>query len=78
MYYEFKKFLKKIKIPSFGLHTIRHTYVSLLIKNSISPLFIAKNLGHSNLTQINCVYSQMFFDDVDTKAFEKSIKNFYL
>lgn len=75
IYYEFKKLLKKLKFRSFGLHIARHCYTTFLLKNKISPLFIAHNLGHCNLTQINKTYSHYFFDKKEIFALEK-IMNF--
>lgn len=75
IYYEFKKLLKKLKFRSFGLHITRHYYTTILLKNNISPIFIAKNLGHSNLTQINQTYSHYFFDKKEILALEK-VMNF--
>lgn len=74
IYYEFKKLLKKLNYKSLGLHIARHFYTTLLLKNKISPIFIAKNLGHTNLTQIHKTYSHYFFDKKEILAVEKVMK----
>lgn len=72
IYRDFKMLLLSLKIQiSGGLHLTRHTYATILLKNSISPLFIANNLGHANLTELNCTYSQILYDNVDIKRVEK-------
>ncbi|PSM53214.1 site-specific tyrosine recombinase, phage integrase family (INT_ICEBs1_C_like domain) [Campylobacter blaseri] len=74
IYYEFKKLLKALDYPLCGLHTTRHTYTTHLMKNCISPMFIANNLGHSNLDLVNRIYSHYLFDKKEIKKINEKIK----
>lgn len=73
MYYQFKKLLKSLNLPACGLHITRHCYATILLNNSVSPIFIAKNLGHSNLKEINNTYSHYIFDKNESKILEKAL-----
>lgn len=74
LYYQFKKLLKSLDIPHVGLHSTRHTYITHLIHNKISPIYIANNVGHSNLNLINSVYSHFLLDNNEIKKLNKSLK----
>lgn len=57
IYYFFKKLLKSLNLPPFGLHQTRHIFTTILMQNGISPTFIANALGHSSLKMVNQTYS---------------------
>ncbi|MSN97177.1 site-specific integrase [Campylobacter sp. FMV-PI01] len=74
MYYKFKSLLKSLNFVPCGLHITRHCYATLLLSNKVSPIYIAKNLGHSNLNEINQTYSHYIFDKKDKISLEKALK----
>lgn len=73
LYYEFKKLQKHLDIKSHGLHITRHCYTSILLSDKISPTFIAKNLGHSTLKEINQTYSHYFYNKHDQIRLNKAL-----
>lgn len=54
-----------------GLHTIRHTFTSLLIQARESPTLIQYFLGHTDTTMINRVYAHYIEDEKDVSRIEK-------
>ncbi|NCB80666.1 MAG: site-specific integrase [Bacilli bacterium] len=54
-----------------GLHTIRHTFTSLLIQARENPTLIQHFLGHADLTMINRVYAHYIEDEKDVERIEK-------
>lgn len=74
IYYAFQKLLKCLKFAPCGLHITRHSYATLLMQNTISPLFIAQNLGHSDANLVNRIYSHYIFDKVQITKLEKVMK----
>ncbi|MDL0090093.1 tyrosine-type recombinase/integrase [Campylobacter gastrosuis] len=71
IYYQFKKLLKSLKLPTFGLHTTRHAYTSTLMNGLISPQFIANALGHSSLNHVNNTYSHLILQKSQLKKAQK-------
>jgi integrase len=45
-----------------GLHACRHTYCSWALMRGLSPMALAKNLGHSDTKQIERVYGHFTRD----------------
>ncbi|WP_411508626.1 tyrosine-type recombinase/integrase [Campylobacter anatolicus] len=39
-----------------GLHSLRHTYASILLNDKVNPLIIKENLGHKDLKMLENVY----------------------
>ncbi|AKE00463.1 integrase [Rhodococcus erythropolis] len=49
--------------PTLKFHALRHTYASLCVAAGISPLEIARFMGHAKVTTALTVYSHLFGDD---------------
>lgn len=50
----------KLRLPRTGLHSLRHTYVSLLINQGEDPRYIADQVGHSTVRLTQDLYAHMF------------------
>ena len=58
MYYkQFKNALKRLDIEDRSLHNTRHTFASIMLNNSIEPLWVSATLGHKNLDVTLKVYT---------------------
>lgn len=66
--YRHRQYIKKAKLPSFTIHSLRHSCVSVLISMDANPVFIAKRMGHS-VEMVLKTYSHLFPDD-DSKMAE--------
>ena len=44
----FKRVLKKAGLRSIRFHDLRHTFASQLLSKGVNPLYVSKQLGHSN------------------------------
>lgn len=73
IYYKFKALLKALNFTNTGLHITRHCYATILLSNQVSPIFIAKNLGHLNLKEINQTYSHYVFNKKELNFLEKAL-----
>jgi len=40
-----------------SLHLFRHTFITLSVRKGISPLFLKRTTGHSNLKTLNRYYN---------------------
>lgn len=49
--------------PELKFHSLRHTYASLCVAAGISPLEIARFMGHAKVTTTLTVYAHLFEDD---------------
>ena len=47
---QFKFIIKNAKIKNCGVHTLRHTFASVLFKKKVDIKIISKLLGHSNIS----------------------------
>ena len=45
---EFKRALKKARLPEFRLYDLRHTYASLLLADNAPITYVSQQLGHAN------------------------------
>ncbi|EGJ26888.1 integrase [Streptococcus phage Javan425] len=54
------KTLKKLVGRNVHMHSLRHTYVSYLIKNNINVVQVSKLIGHTNPNTTLTVYSHLF------------------
>lgn len=50
----------KLRLPRSGLHSLRHTYVSLLIAQGEDPRYIADQVGHSTTRLTQDLYAHVF------------------
>src|SRR5262249_17654625 len=50
----------KLRLPRSGLHSLRHTYVSLLIAQGEDPRYIADQIGHSTTKLTMDLYAHVF------------------
>ena len=50
----------KLRVPMAGLHTLRHTYVSLLIALGEDTRYIADQVGHSSTRLTEDLYAHVF------------------
>lgn len=67
----FHRLLDSCEYSRRGLHTIRHTFTSLLIQARENPTLIQYFLGHTDLTMINRVYAHYIEDEKDIERIEK-------
>ena len=56
------KYCKKRGVEKTSLHLFRHTFITLSVRKGISPLFLKRITGHSNLKTLDKYYS---FDITD-------------
>ena len=50
----------RLRLPRAGLHSLRHTYVSLLIAQGEDPRYIADQVGHSTVRLTQDLYAHVF------------------
>ena len=50
----------KLRLPRTGLHSLRHTYVSLLIAQGEDARYIADQVGHSTVRLTQDLYAHVF------------------
>lgn len=53
------KFIKRTGLPSSCVHSLRHTYASLLIADGTPLVVVANNLGHAQVSTTNNIYSHV-------------------
>ena len=49
MYSSYQYLLKRLGIEKRSLHNTRHTFASIMLNNSIDPLWVSSMLGHESL-----------------------------
>ena len=52
--------MKRAKLRAIGLHTLRHTYASLLINQGESIKYVSKQLGHASINITGDLYGHLF------------------
>ena len=45
----FKRILNKAKLREIRLHSLRHTYASLLLSQGASPVYVKEPMGHHSI-----------------------------
>ena len=55
----FSKLVKRIGLKGVGLHTLRHTHASLMLRQGIHPKVVQERLGHSTIAITLDVYSHV-------------------
>ncbi len=53
------KFIKRTGLPSSSIHSLRHTYASLLIADHTPLVVVAGNLGHAQVSTTSNIYSHV-------------------
>lgn len=73
----FYKLLDKLKIEKRTLHNTRHTFASIMLNNSIDPLWVSATLGHENLQVTLSIYTHFMpkKDKMCIKFLETRYKN---
>ena len=56
--------------PSIGLHSLRHTYASLLIRNGENPKYVSRQMGHSSVAFTMDTYGHLF-EATSTEAMKR-------
>lgn len=63
-----KHALQRAGLPSrYVFHTLRHTYASLRMQEGISPVAIARQLGHASIATVMSTYAHCSDDMMDTE-----------
>ncbi|MBE3021395.1 tyrosine-type recombinase/integrase [Campylobacter sp. 7477a] len=72
--YKFKKLCMSLEVPYSGLHSLRHSYASILLNNKVNPMIIKEALGHKDLSMINTVYGHFLgYREQDKEAIKSSL-----
>ena len=81
----YKQILKKAGMREMRLHDIRHTFASLLLSNSESPVYVKEQLGHSSIQMTVDIYGHLIpsanraavnqLDDSQEKDLDKAINS---
>jgi integrase len=50
----------RLRLPRAGLHSLRHTYVSMLIAQGEDPRYIADQVGHASVKLTTDLYAHIF------------------
>ncbi|WP_067177054.1 tyrosine-type recombinase/integrase [Sulfurospirillum sp. UCH001] len=69
--YHFYRLQKEVGYERRVMHTIRHTFASLLLQARENPTLIQYFLGHASLKMLNNVYAHYIEDEKDTERIEK-------
>lgn len=75
---QFQQLCKDLSVPYAGLHSLRHTYASILMNDRIDPLVIKELLGHQNLKMLENVYGHFLGYNETDKTDIKSSLNYGL
>ena len=54
-----RKFIKRTGLPSSSIHSLRHTYASLLIAEGTPLVVVSSNLGHAQVSTTSDIYSHV-------------------
>ena len=60
----FHSILKKVNIEKCGVHTLRHTFASMLFSKGIDVKVVSKLLGHSSVKITYDTYVHLFKEDI--------------
>lgn len=64
-----RKFIRRTDLPSTCVHSLRHTYASLLIADHTPLVVISSNLGHAQVSTTSNIYSHVI-ESAEAKAVE--------
>jgi integrase len=74
MQIRFKRALQEVGLPDrYVFHTMRHTYASLRLQEGISPIAVARQLGHRHVRTVMQTYAHCTDDVLDQEIREKFI-----
>ncbi len=65
----FSDFIKRSGLPKATIHSLRHTYASLMIANGTPMIVVSKRLGHAQTSTTGNIYAHMI-----RKAEEKAMQ----
>ncbi|MFW6030214.1 MAG: tyrosine-type recombinase/integrase [Halanaerobiales bacterium] len=69
------RLLKKADLPlEYGIHTMRHTFATINLKNGVNPKIVQEMLGHSTIATTLDVYSHVT-PDMQQEAVDKMDKS---
>ena len=63
----FRRLVKKAEVTDVGLHALRHTHASILIKQGFDPKVISERLGHTSVAFTQTIY-QHLYEEQRTRA----------
>ena len=55
----FTKFVKRTALPKLTIHSLRHTYASLMIADGTPLVIVSHNLGHAQTSTTSNIYSHV-------------------
>lgn len=55
----FTKFIKRTELPKVTVHSLRHTYASLMIADGVPLVVVSSNLGHAQVSTTSNIYSHV-------------------
>lgn len=55
----FTKFVKRTGLPKVTIHSLRHTYASLMIADGTPLVIVSHNLGHAQTSTTSNIYSHV-------------------
>lgn len=64
-----RKFIKRNNLPPSSVHSLRHTYASLLIAEGTPLVVVSNNLGHAQTSTTSDIYSHVI-SSAEAKAVE--------
>lgn len=63
----FSAFIKRTELPHVSIHSLRHTYASLMIADGTPLVVVSKRLGHAQVSTTANIYAHMI-QSADEKA----------
>ncbi|BCX79223.1 site-specific integrase [Campylobacter sp. 19-13652] len=70
----FKAHCQNLGLEYTGLHSLRHTFASLLLNDKVEPYVISQALGHSSLTMLEKIYGHFTgYSSSDKEAIIRSL-----
>lgn len=73
---QLKTILKKLGLPSFSTHQLRHTYATRCIESGMSPVVLQKLMGHTDVSVTLNAYTSVF--DKYKKDEVEKVNDYYM
>lgn len=71
---QFKSLCEELGLDYAGLHSLRHTFASLLLNDKVEPYVISQALGHKDLKMLENIYGHFTgYDEIDKALIAKSL-----